>query len=174
MTTLRKVMIVNPILCTGCLECELVCSITKTGIANPAHSRIKITKSIEGDICLPMMCRHCDPAPCGQICPTGAINRDSKAGAVVINLDRCIGCKMCMIACPFGAITVDLLSGKVVKCDLCLGDPQCVKFCKPRPPNSSVFMSNPRASALQFVDATEATRTKQLVQRQKFINYLLE
>ena len=174
MTTLTKVMIVNPLLCTGCLECELVCSITKTGIANPGDSWIKITKSIEGDVCIPIMCRQCDPAPCGQICPTGAISRDARTDAILINHERCIGCKMCMIACPFGAISVDSLSKKVVKCDLCDGDPQCVKFCKQRPPNSSAFMSNPRASALQFVDATEATRTKRLVQRQKFVNFLVE
>jgi Fe-S-cluster-containing hydrogenase component 2 len=173
MTAPRKLMIVNPLLCTGCLECELVCSINKTGIANPADSRIKITKSVEGDICLPITCQHCDPAPCGQICPTSAISRDLHTDAILINQDRCIGCKMCMVACPFGAISVDSLN-KIVKCDLCDGDPQCVKFCKARPPNSSSFMSNPRASALQFLDATEATRTKRLIQRERFINFLLE
>jgi len=172
--TTQKVIMVNPLLCTGCLECELVCSISKTGRANPADSRIKITKIIEGDVCLPIMCRQCDPAPCGQICPTGAIIRDARTGAVLIVHERCIGCKMCMIACPFGAISLDSSSNNVAKCDLCDGDPQCVKFCKPRPANSSAFMANTRASALQFVDATEATRTKRLVQRQKFVNFLVE
>lgn len=174
MKTAKKVMIVNPLLCTGCLECELVCSISKTGIANPSNARIKVTKSTGGDICLPIMCRQCDPAPCGQICPTGAISRESTTEAIVISHERCIGCKMCMIACPFGAIALDSSSNKVMKCDLCDGDPQCVKFCKPRPENSSAFMSNPRASALQFVEATEATRTKRVVQRQKFVNFLVE
>ena len=173
MTTQKKVMMVNPLLCTGCLECELICSINKVGIANPVDARIKITKSIEGDICLPIICQHCDPAPCGQVCPTGAINRDSRTNAIIISSDRCIGCKMCMIACPFGAISVDS-SSKIVKCDLCNGDPQCVKFCKPRPANSSSFMSNPKASALQFLDAADATRTKRLVQRQRFISTVLE
>ena len=174
MTGRNKIIIVNPLLCTGCLECELVCSVCKTGRSNPADSRIKIAKNVEEDICLPITCRHCDPAPCGEICPTGAISRSSQTGAVLINYDRCIGCKMCLIACPFGAIFVDSSEGKVMKCDLCGGDPQCVKFCKPRPPHSSAFMANPEASALQFVDVADATLIKRLTQREKFVSFLLE
>jgi Fe-S-cluster-containing hydrogenase component 2 len=174
MTQESKIMIVNPLLCTGCLECELVCSVCKTGKANPSDARIKIAKDVEGDICFPITCRHCDPAPCGEICPTGAISRSSETGAVLINYDRCIGCKMCLIACPFGAISLDSVHGKAVKCDLCDGDPQCVKFCKPRQPNSSAYMANAESSALQFVKAADASLTKQQAQRNKFITFLLE
>jgi len=173
MSTSKKVMIVNPILCTGCLECELVCSINKTGIANPADARIKITKNIEEGICLPITCRHCDPAPCAEECPTEAISRDLETGAMVIDYDECISCEQCLMACPFGAMQLSS-GGDVIKCDLCGGDPLCVKFCKPRPANSSSFMANPRASALQFVDPSEATRTKRLMQGHKFIEFFSE
>jgi Fe-S-cluster-containing hydrogenase component 2 len=173
MPGLAKVMVINPLLCTGCLQCELVCSINKTGMANPADSRIKITKEIGEDVCIPIICRHCNPAPCEQECPTEAIGRDPTTGAVLINYDLCINCQQCLTACPFGAIHLST-GGDVIKCDLCGGDPRCVKFCKPRPANSSSFMSNPRASALQFVAPTEATRTKRLMQRRKFLKFLSE
>ena len=76
-----------------------------------------------------MQCQQCDDPACMNICPSKAIYLDEATGAKVIDQDKCIGCKMCMIACPFGAISVDPLSKKVVKCDLCVGDPECVKFC---------------------------------------------
>jgi Fe-S-cluster-containing hydrogenase component 2 len=48
---------------------------------------------------------------------------------MVVDTDLCIGCGMCSIACPLGGITVDADAGHAVKCDLCGGDPLCVKFC---------------------------------------------
>ena len=78
MPTLKKVITVDPVLCTGCLECELVCSVAKTGVANPANSRIKITKIVEEGIYLPILCQHCDTAPCEIACPTRAIPETPK------------------------------------------------------------------------------------------------
>ena len=51
---------------------------------------------------------------------------------MLIDDDTCIGCRMCINACPFGAPTVLAETRKVVKCDLCSGDPQCVEFCSPK------------------------------------------
>jgi Fe-S-cluster-containing hydrogenase component 2 len=76
-----------------------------------------------------MQCQQCDDPACMNICPTDAIYLDAETGAKVINYDKCIGCKMCMIACPFGAVSVDPVTKKVVKCDLCVGEPACAKFC---------------------------------------------
>jgi Fe-S-cluster-containing dehydrogenase component len=50
-------------------------------------------------------------------------------GVVKIDYDKCIGCRMCVAACPFGAMNFDSVAKKVAKCDLCDGDPECVKFC---------------------------------------------
>jgi formate hydrogenlyase subunit 2 len=50
----------------------------------------------------PQLCRHCEDAPCAQVCPVNAINRE--AGAVQLNESLCVSCKLCGIACPFGAI----------------------------------------------------------------------
>jgi len=162
----RKRIFVEPILCIGCLQCELVCSITKTGMANPANSRIKVTKIEEKGICTPVVCHHCDTAPCQSSCPSDAIYRDTKTWAVVINDVLCINCGECVAACPFGAMQFSA-EGSVVKCDLCGSDPLCVRYCQERPENSSAFMSNSRASALQFLGITQATWAKRTRQVQK-------
>ena len=59
----------------------------------------------------------------------GALSRDKKTAAIVVDSDLCIACGMCMIACPLGGMSVDTEGGHAVKCDLCEGDPLCVKFC---------------------------------------------
>jgi len=64
-----------------------------------------------------------------NICPTGALYRPESDGMVTVKEDLCIGCAMCVNACPVGAITLDPVDGVALKCDLCDGDPQCVDYC---------------------------------------------
>jgi len=64
------------------------------------------------------------------VCPNGAIQKDREMERVMINEDLCIGCKMCVSACPTGAMGFDPDHGQAYKCDLCDGDPQCVKICE--------------------------------------------
>lgn len=122
---MMKVLVVQPELCTGCRICEIACSFSKTRSFNPAESRIKIVKIEEEGIDFPLTCLHCEDAPCVENCPVGAMWRDGSA--VVLDRDLCLGCKVCLMVCPFGAIT--LKNGKPIKCDLCGGDPFCVKVC---------------------------------------------
>ncbi len=83
-----------------------------------------------------MTCQNCTNPVCRSVCPINAIYYDSKTGALLVK-DTCIGCKACVSACPFGGITFnfDDLDDQfykkplVVKCDLCGGDPMCVKAC---------------------------------------------
>lgn len=63
-----------------------------------------------------------------EVCPVKAISRNEN-GAVVMNYSKCIGCKMCMNACPLGNISFHPEVRKVFKCDLCDGDPKCAKYC---------------------------------------------
>ncbi len=126
---MEKVLVVDPEKCTGCRLCEQVCSVWHEKTVNPYRARIKIVKwEMQGKV-MPMVCRQCDDAPCLEVCPMGAISKDSDTGVVSVDYDRCIGCRMCVSICPFGAMTYDFVDKKVMKCDLCGGDPQCVRFC---------------------------------------------
>ena len=126
---MEKLLLFNVSKCTGCRTCEMACSLIQTGVCNPASSRRRTISFDEDILDVPMQCQQCDDPACMKICPTEAIYVDDMTGAKIINYDKCIGCKMCSIACPFGAISVDPLNKKVVKCDLCSGDPACAKFC---------------------------------------------
>lgn len=126
---MRKILIFNPGKCTGCKTCEMACSLSQTGVCNPASSRRRTVHFDEEILDVPMQCQQCEDPACMNICPTQAIYVEDETGAKVINQTKCIGCRMCMIACPFGAVSMDPLSNKVAKCDLCAGEPSCAKFC---------------------------------------------
>jgi Fe-S-cluster-containing hydrogenase component 2 len=64
-----------------------------------------------------------------NICPVKAISKDDELGRVMVDYDTCIGCRSCVSICPFGAMSFNVIDKMVFKCDLCDGDPQCVRFC---------------------------------------------
>jgi len=78
---------------------------------------------------VPIVCQHCEDAPCRMVCPVEALRREPRTGAIILYPTICIGCNACVMVCPYGAITIDLKSREFLKCDLCDGDPKCVKFC---------------------------------------------
>lgn len=116
-------------LCTGCRACELACSFKKDQVFSPTKSRVRVVKIDEEGIDVPVGCEHCDDAPCIAVCPVGALYEDAETGAVLINHDTCIGCRLCIPACPFAAISHDAVTKRVYKCDMCHGEPECVKWC---------------------------------------------
>jgi carbon-monoxide dehydrogenase iron sulfur subunit len=116
--------------CTGCRLCELVCAVFHDGISNPARSRIKVMKWEAEGLYIPMSCQQCQDAPCMNVCPVKAISRDEELGRVFVDYDMCIGCRSCVAVCPFGAMNFNIKDKQVFKCDLCDGDPQCVRFCE--------------------------------------------
>jgi Fe-S-cluster-containing hydrogenase component 2 len=122
---------VDPRRCTGCGMCRLICSMVKEGRAHPPLARIRLIRCASLHLHLPVICRHCEDAPCMNVCPREAIFRDRAVGRVMIDYDRCISCQMCVAACPFGAMGFDSERRTVFKCDLCDGDPQCARFCFP-------------------------------------------
>lgn len=119
----------DPELCTGCRTCELVCVGFHDRIFNPKASRIRVVRT-EPASDIAITCRQCEDAPCMRACPVSAI-RKLKSGLVEVDDTRCIGCGACAEACPFGAIWLHPARRKAIKCDLCGGDPQCVKQCMP-------------------------------------------
>ncbi len=126
---MQKSLLIEPEQCTGCLQCELACSYAKEGVFNPAKSRIKVFTFHELGRFSPYTCTQCAEAWCLQACPVEAIVDNVRLGAKEVLEETCVGCKVCTIACPFGTINYNPDSGKVIKCDLCGGDPACAKTC---------------------------------------------
>jgi len=126
---MQKSLHINPDKCTGCVQCELACSYDNEGVFNPSKSRIKVFKFHDEGRFVPYTCTQCSDAWCQQACPVDAITLDAATGAKIVNDSTCVGCKVCTIACPFGTVNYNADSGKVIKCDLCGGDPECAKAC---------------------------------------------
>lgn len=122
-----KILVITPEKCTGCRTCELICSFTKTQEFNPKTSRVSVFSYDEAAISVPMMCMQCEEPSCRAVCPVSAISKTEQG--VLIDDKKCIGCKMCVSACPLGNITFSAVERKIVKCNLCDGNPQCAEFC---------------------------------------------
>lgn len=153
-------VVADPSKCIGCKACEVACAVvhcdsevtTAGTMENPVIPRLYLVKTAE--VTMPIQCRHCEDAPCANVCPVGAIAQEGNA--IVVNEEVCVGCKTCLMACPFGAIDLvpQYKEGKEVvqrvlkaktddglldkakvianKCDLCLTrekGPACVEAC---------------------------------------------
>ena len=126
---MQKSLLIDPAKCTSCLQCEMACSFEHEGVFNPAKSRIKVFEFEHGRLAIPYTCTQCAEAWCMQACPVEAITKNLATGAMEVDEGTCVGCKVCTIACPFGTINYNQSTGKVIKCDLCGGDPECAKAC---------------------------------------------
>ena len=153
-------LLVEPEKCTGCRTCELFCSLRNFGEVNPARARIHVVRSQEDNIIttVPVVCQQCEDPLCMAMCPAGALSRNLETNAVVVDHDKCLGCRTCVQVCPFGAPSVDPRTGKSEKCDLCGGDPICVKFCS--------------QEALKFVTAAEESMTRKRDMVDKYVEHL--
>jgi Fe-S-cluster-containing hydrogenase component 2 len=105
------------------------------GLFNPRRALLRVEinrvpaewiKASEIDV--PIVCLQCDPAPCAEACPEGAIKKEA-TGAWVVDNKKCTACGLCVDACSFGMIAVDGREGFARKCDLCGGRPSCVANC---------------------------------------------
>jgi carbon-monoxide dehydrogenase iron sulfur subunit len=137
--------------CTGCKTCEIECAVahsvsrTLTGVikgGEKVQKRIHVEKA--GDLNVPVNCRHCEDAPCVAVCPTGAMNRFSQGFPVLLDEAKCIGCRACLVVCPFGAISMAVEGRVVSKCDLCVKrqaeglQPACAAGC----PTKAITFTN--------------------------------
>ncbi|MGL4860054.1 MAG: formate-dependent uric acid utilization protein AegA [Enterobacteriaceae bacterium] len=125
--------------CIGCRSCEVACVMSHNDgeyVLAPEqfNPRVKVIKA--ETLLTAVMCRHCDDAPCVTVCPTDAIER--RADSIQIVKEKCIGCKTCILACPFGAITMvtpassENRQAYAIKCDLCedlQSGPACINAC---------------------------------------------
>lgn len=147
---MNRFIVAEPNKCIGCRTCEVACVLSHSGqggvsvLSQETFSpRLKVVKSLE--ISVPVTCRHCEDAPCKNACPNGAI--EYRDNTVHVIQERCVGCKSCVMACPFGAMQVvtkpavrtlgDITishgtKAEAHKCDLCggaEGAQSCVTVC---------------------------------------------
>ncbi len=124
-----KVIYVEQDRCLACRNCERVCSFQETGGFKREYSNIWVHLDLDNRTIFTLTCLQCETAACLEICPAGAIYREPETRAVMIDETLCLGCKICVSACPFGCIHFEDQKGIAVKCNLCHGDPKCVKNC---------------------------------------------
>ena len=140
-----KIIVVDIEKCMACNSCVLACAVAHSqskellkAIKEKSKPIPKIILEVIEDTVTPIHCRHCEDAPCLGACITGAMYRNKETGAVLCNEDKCVGCWMCIMVCPFGVISRNIESKKVIsKCDLCMGEetPVCVRNC----PNEAII-----------------------------------
>ncbi|TRZ68219.1 MAG: 4Fe-4S ferredoxin [Methanothrix sp.] len=107
--------------CIACHACEVACE--------KAHGAAKIFVDVVRDrASVPVSCCQCEKATCVMVCYPGALSQDN--GSITFDPDRCTGCDLCVLACPFGA-AVQLEQNAVRRCDLCSERevPACVVTC---------------------------------------------
>jgi len=115
--------------CDGCGACMTACAAAKSETGALVHSRIRVLPDdLTGAFEL-ALCRQCGEPKCVMNCPSGALVKDLDTGLVPWDGSKCINCLLCTAGCAYGGITYDGAVGHVIKCDMCGGDPACVRAC---------------------------------------------
>jgi Fe-S-cluster-containing hydrogenase component 2 len=107
-----KYLYTYPEKCSGCRQCSISCSLNKLGECNPKKGAINILRDEFERYEIQFVCLQCEEPECTTVCMKSAIAK-GEDGIVRVDKDKCIGCRMCV----------------VIKCDLCDGDPVCIKYC---------------------------------------------
>jgi formate dehydrogenase iron-sulfur subunit len=136
---MSKAILVDTTRCIGCGLCVSTCKETNglpEGEATELSAETFIVVESRADVFVRKACLHCEDPTCASVCPVGAFRKTSE-GPVVYEADRCIGCRYCMMACPFGIPRYEWSSRlpKVKKCTMCAPrqaeglEPACVETC---------------------------------------------
>jgi Fe-S-cluster-containing dehydrogenase component len=136
---MRPAFVFAPDKCTGCEACRVACG-NENGAGRDTGWRQVTTLNPTRHPALPtrhlsLACNHCDTPACLRACPTAAYRRDAATGAVLIDPDRCIGCRYCSWVCPYDAPRYDAQAGVMTKCTFCSsrlaagGQPACTQAC---------------------------------------------
>jgi len=132
--------------CLGCGSCEIACAIEHSKSKNlnkaikeePSPIKRRKAQFIATGAAISTGCYHCEDAPCVAACMSGAMYKDKETGQTKHDKDKCVGCWMCIMSCPFGALTRQKEEKLVLKCDLCPDRdvPACVEAC----PTGALFL----------------------------------
>ncbi len=115
--------------CDGCGRCVEACAEFHTGTCKAVHSRIKLAPDTENNSFALALCRQCGEPRCVMNCPAKALSKEVDTGIVQWDENRCVDCQLCTLACAYAGITYNPVASKVMKCDMCGGEPACVKAC---------------------------------------------
>jgi Fe-S-cluster-containing dehydrogenase component len=150
--------------CTGCGACRLACSIENQLAPEQSWRSIETFNPRRHQDAplyhLSLACNHCDEPVCMYACPALAYRRDSVTGAVLLDENKCIGCRYCSWACPFDAPVFDRERGVMSKCTFCnhrLHDglkPACASLC---PTGALDFGDLPESELENEVDGFPST-----------------
>lgn len=134
---MEQVLLVEIDRCWGCKVCQVACKQAHQTPPGPGGVEVQAVEGPGAEpSCdyIPVMCQHCSDASCAKACPRGAIKRGA-AGEQLIDDALCIGCGLCVRACPFGAVYLRPDTGRAEKCDLCAVRraqglvPACAQHC---------------------------------------------
>lgn len=126
--------------CVGCSDCEIACS--KVNKVPKGQHRLYVEdqtnpNNIMDKKYMRISCQQCIDSPCTQVCPTNACHRDSITDIVTMNTDDCIGCKYCIVACPYDVRFINEQTKAAENCNFCKDTnlkegkiPACVESCK--------------------------------------------
>lgn len=159
----QKVLIFEPKKCIGCRLCEQLCTLTHFGVSNPAKARIRIFRDHQRQLDLATYCHQCIEAPCIQACNFDALSRDPQTNAIRVDEENCVGCRKCIQECPFAAPSMHPEKEIILICDLCGGNPECIKIC---PENAIQYLELQKANNISKSTYTKET-AKKLIQEEK-------
>ncbi len=141
MLLMEKAIYTDVDLCVGCGACAVACMDQNDIYPQKGQPALRrIYRFEEGEFpdaiiqYISTACLHCEDSPCVIGCPTGAITKEDRTGAVIVNKELCIGCHSCALACPFGVPRYGQ-DEKMEKCNLCMErveaglEPACVRVC---------------------------------------------
>jgi carbon-monoxide dehydrogenase iron sulfur subunit len=114
--------------CSGCRRCEIACSLHHEGRIWPEASRVRVFMLVPG-VEVPHLCAQCGDHPCVESCPVDALSVDPEMKNIIVDRGKCTACGNCIEACPGRIPHIHPTEDYVLICDLCGGDPQCVKVC---------------------------------------------
>lgn len=128
--------VINTQDCYGCKSCEVACKSEHNTPKGVSWRRVREFKTEDphSQTFLSMSCNHCDEPQCMKVCPVSAYSK-REDGIVIHDYDKCLGCRSCVMACPYGAPQYDPVAKKVSKCNMCYERidqglvPRCVEAC---------------------------------------------
>ncbi|ADL52296.1 4Fe-4S dicluster domain-containing protein [Clostridium cellulovorans] len=168
---MKKVIDISLDKCLGCRTCQLECAIEHSNskdlfvaVQEIPLPEYRMSVEFVNGVNIPWQCRHCDDAPCENICPTGAIGRKDYEGPILIENSKCVGCKLCVQVCPFGILKKSKSDIVIIKCDFCIDrlqeekEPACVGGCPTK--------------ALKLITLEELANKKKEAATERFLSVL--